>query len=278
MIASDIVKFLEEESKKFSHNPKAPEPKVTKPTPLFKNQPSNSFSIKLLEERLRSKLIEDYKRTQTYSRPYYSVTEITGCLRKSYFSRLKYDVDPAEIYKFPYLYLINQVGNVIHRVIQELYSVSEAEKVIVSEKYKLKGRIDGLLSPTCLLEIKSIDADKFQNLTVPEGHVRQCQIYCFILNNDYGYSVESFELVYVSRCLKKIQSKSFSYNEGIARDLASRAKVLDLAIKNTKPVPEEYCEFEECTFCEYKKYCNVKFVPAEKVNDFQMFDEPIMLL
>lgn len=278
--ASEVIKFLEEEKKKFSSSPKVEFPvKQTRRNLTDYNKPTlGSFSVNLLEDRMRSKLIEDFKRTQSYSRPYYSVTEITGCLRKSYFSRLKYDVDPTEIFTFPYLYLINQVGNVVHKVIQELYSVSEAEKVIINEKYKVKGRIDGLLSPTCLLEIKTVDEKKILNLEVPIGHIKQCQIYCYILNHDYGYSVDSFDLVYVSRCLKKIKSKSFSYNESEAKKLMEGARVLDLSIKNTTPVPEEYCSFDECRFCEYKKYCNANYVPASQINDFQMFEEPIILL
>ena len=59
--------------------------------PIFKQQnKSVGFDVNAFEQIMRQKLIEEYKKIQTYERPYISVTEICSCLRAGYYNRLKY--------------------------------------------------------------------------------------------------------------------------------------------------------------------------------------------
>ena len=80
---------------------------------------TSSFDVSKLESLMRSKLIEQFTKSQEFERPYISVTEVCTCLRKSYYIRKKYHVNLKRMFSFSYLYLIQRVGESIHKGIQE---------------------------------------------------------------------------------------------------------------------------------------------------------------
>ena len=173
--------------------------------PVFKQvNKSIGFDVKAFEQMMRQKLIEEHKKIQTYERPYISVTELTMCSRSVYYNRLKYTVNLKRKFSFAYLYLIQKVGNEIHRIVQELYNFNESEKTVVSEKYQVKGRVDGIRE-SYLCELKSIDEDKFKGKYIDE-HYQQALVYACILNNEYDYNIKKITIVYFMRSLKKIVS------------------------------------------------------------------------
>ena len=96
---------------------------------------SNGFDVQKFETMMRTRLIDEHKKLQSYERPYISVTELCSCLRQAYYTRKRYSVNLNEKYQFSYLFMIQKVGNTIHEVLQELYDFTESEKTIVSEKY-----------------------------------------------------------------------------------------------------------------------------------------------
>ena len=144
-----------------------------------KNLPSKGFDIKQFETLMRSKLVEEYKTRQTYERPYISVSELYNCMRQIYYSRMRYQINVTDLFRFSYLYLIQKIGNHIHDIFQDLYNFTEVEKTVVSEKYKVNGRIDAIQGKN-LYEIKSIDPPKFKGKYIRE-HYLQAIIYAFIL-------------------------------------------------------------------------------------------------
>lgn len=211
------------------------------------------FDIEKFESLMRSKLIDEYKKLQSYDRPYISVTELTSCIRKSYYQRQKYPIDIKSQYKFAYLSLINHVGESIHSFIQELYDFEEVEKTIISEKYKVKGRIDGIRGKY-LVEIKSIDEDKFNNSVLP-SHYQQGLIYANILNNEYNYSISFITVVYVLRTLKKLFSYDMPYNQSMSQNLLNNSIILKQAI-DSKKIPEPINSGkDQCKYCSYIKFC-----------------------
>jgi len=214
---------------------------------------SSGFDIDKFENLMRTKLIDDHKRLQSYERPYISVTELYSCLRKSYYTRLRYPVDIKEQFRFAYLYLIQKIGNEIHSVVQELYDFTEIEKTIVSERYKVKGRIDGIRE-SYLYEIKSIDVGKVQSGYIKE-HFDQANIYAHILNSEYGYELEKVTLVYVQRDLKRIIPFDISINNSQAKSFLSRSPLLLKAINNNEVIDPIGASEEQCKYCLYKKYC-----------------------
>jgi len=202
---------------------------------------------------MRARLIDDHKRLQSYERPYISVSELYNCMRKNYYNRLKYSVDIKSQYQFSYLYLINQVGDKIHDVIQSIYDFSEIEKTVVSEQFKVKGRVDALRK-NIVYELKTIDPEKFKNAYVKE-HYYQGVIYAHILNEEYNYNIDTITLVYIIRTLKRIKPFDLPYKPALAESFLRHGLTLRSCISK-KVVPDPICASkEECKYCQYKKYC-----------------------
>ena len=220
---------------------------------INKGTQSNSFDITKFESMMRSKLIEDYKTRQSYERPYISVSELYECLRKNYYQRKRYQIDVKSQFGFSYLYLIQKVGNVIHEVFQDLYNFSEVEKSVVSEKYKVKGRLDALKNKT-IFEIKSIDSSKFKGTYLKE-HVFQGVIYAYILITEYDYDIENLTIIYVLRDLKNVYAFDIDIDMKLAESFLIRAPILLSALEQNS-VPEPIgCTNEQCKWCQYKSYC-----------------------
>lgn len=217
---------------------------------------SRGFIVQEFESLMRAKLIDEYKRLQSYERPYISVTEILSCIRQKYYTRLKYAINIKDQYSFSYLYLINKVGNVVHDIIQDLYNFTEVEKTIISEEYKTKGRIDAIRD-NFLYEIKTIDARKFKDVYI-DNHYHQSIVYSYILNNEYNYKIDTCVIVYVIRDLKKIIPFDLPVNDDtnkIAKKFLGRSILLKNSI-DRKIVPDPIgADKEQCNFCPYKKFC-----------------------
>jgi hypothetical protein len=218
-----------------------------------KKLPSKGFDVSQFESLMRSKLIEEHKIRESYERPYISCSELYICLRKSYYSRKRYQIDISAQYRFSYLYLIQRVGNVIHDIFQELYNFTEVEKTVVSEKYKVKGRLDAIQSIT-LYEIKSIDADKYDG-KYQEIHYIQSNIYAFILNTEYDYKIKNISIIYVLRNLKKVYVFDLEVDHDLAKEYLERAPVLLKALENNKIPDPIGADMDQCKYCPYKKYC-----------------------
>jgi len=242
---SDTKKLLEE-SKIYGYIPgdtfEHPPPKK-----------SDGFDVSVFEMMMRAKLIEEHKKMQSYERPYISVTELTTCIRQCYYNRKKYPVNNKQLYTFSYLYIIQKVGNVIHDVIQGLYNFSETEKTVLSERYKVKGRVDGIRD-SFIFEIKSIDPEKFKNKYVRE-HYMQAVIYAYILNKEYNYNIKTITIIYVMRNLKKIVPFDLPLDNKLAESLLSKAPILKSSLENNN-VPDPFgATKESCKYCLFIKQC-----------------------
>jgi len=214
---------------------------------------SKGFSVGKFEQMMRSKLIDDYKKMQTYERPYISVGELHTCMRQNYYSRSHYAIDLAEQFKFAWLYMFQRVGDELHSVVQDVYNFTEKEKTIVSEKFKTKGRLDGIREGF-LYEIKSVDPDKFEYV-VDRDHFLQANVYAHILNTEYDYKIHTVVILYVFRNLKKIVPFDLPIDPPFAESLLNRAPILKNAI-DKKIVPDPIgANMSHCQWCSYKKYC-----------------------
>ena len=214
---------------------------------------SGGFDVGRFETLMRAKLVDEHIRSQGYDRPYISVTELLSCLRQKYYVRMKYEIDVEQQYGFSYLYLINQVGNTVHSLIQDLYDHTETEKTVVSEKFKVKGRVDGIRD-NYLLEYKTIDESKFNGKHNKRDH-HQGIIYSHILNTEYGYKIDKITIVYIVRSLKRIVPFDLPTNPELAEKFLNRSFVLQSSLKQ-KVVPDIVgADVEQCKYCSYKKYC-----------------------
>lgn len=214
---------------------------------------SSGFNVEKFENMMRSKMIDEFKRLQGYDRPYISVGELYTCLRQNYYTRLRYPTDIKEQFRFAYLYLIQKVGNEIHSVIQELYDFTETEKTVVSEKYKVKGRVDGIRE-IYLYEIKSIDTEKFENRYDHE-HFLQANIYAHILNSEYNYNIKKVVIVYVLRNLKRIIPFDLAVNNDLAISHLERAPKLLSALDKREPIDPIGATKNHCKYCPHAKAC-----------------------
>ena len=272
---ADLLKYLEDETSKTSSIKKDSVKKIEKEKVSidtkqlikdsleglhsdvkFNTSPistSRGFVVKDFESLMRAKLVDEHKRMQSYERPYISVTELFNCLRKNYYTRKKYKIDVVSQYNFSYLYMINKVGNTVHDLIQGLYDHTEVEKPIISEKYKVKGRVDGIRS-NFVLEYKTIDESKFQGKYFP-AHYNQGIIYAYILNTEYGYNIDTITIVYIVRNLKRIVPFDLPLNNNKAKNFLELAPTLIHCLKNDI-IPEPVnSDKEQCHWCQYKSYC-----------------------
>lgn len=216
---------------------------------------SNSlgFSVAKFTTMMRTKLIEEHKKLQSYERPYISVSELCDCIRKCYYVRMKYPFNLNRLYSYPYLYIIQKIGNEIHQVIQDLYDFSETEKTVLSERFKVKGRIDGIRK-SFLCEIKSIADNKFKNTYIKEHYI-QANIYAYILNEEYNYKLDTITIIYVMRSLKRIVAYDLPLDKKLAESILSRAPILKSSL-TTSQVPDPFgATSESCKYCLYKKQC-----------------------
>jgi len=214
---------------------------------------SRGFVVKDFESLMRAKLIDEHKRMQSYERPYISVTELFNCLRKNYYTRKKYKINVVSQFNFSYLYMINKVGNTVHDLIQDLYDHTEVEKPVISEKYKVKGRVDGIRS-NFVLEYKTIDESKFKGKYIP-NHYWQGIIYAYILNSEYGYKIDTITIVYIIRNLKRIIPFDLPLDNNKAINFLEIAPTLIHCLENDIVPDKVNSDKEQCHWCQYKSYC-----------------------
>ena len=214
---------------------------------------SKGFDVEKFEFLMRSKLIDEYKRMQSFDRPYISVTELLSCLRKNYYERKKYEIDLDSLFTFPYLAIMQEVGTFIHKYIQTMYSFNESEKPVISEKYKVKGRVDSI-NEEYLLEFKTIDPSKFK-WNYSEADYHQAIIYSYILNDEYSYKIKFVTLVYILRNLKNIVPFDIDVDFKLAKSFLEKSIILRKCMDDNIVADPIGSSEEQCKYCLYKKYC-----------------------
>jgi len=221
------------------------------PAHVKKKYPTEGFNIRLLEEKLIKKLVEKHKKIQSYERPYISVTEVLNCLRACYYYRKKYSIDLKKKFNYPYLYIRQKVGDAVHEAIQDVYSFDEVEKTVISEKFHVKGRLDGL-SDVYVIDFKP--SDKMKD-AVDTKHYDQGNMYATILNTEYGYSITIVVIVYYILNFKDMQV--FVSDVDLKRGLSflKRGKRLKEHIENSMVIDPIGATEKECRYCPYVKYC-----------------------
>ena len=217
------------------------------------NNSSKGFNVNAFESLMRSKLIDDYKKLESYERPYISVTELYKCIRQNYYIRMRVPIDIKKQFNFSYLYLIQKVGNEIHDIIQNLYNFTETEKTIISQKYKVKGRIDAI-KERFIYELKTIDPSKFKGKYFKE-HYYQGLIYAYILNSEYNYNIDTIVIIYIPRDLKRIVPIDLPIDNSVAKSFLDRAPILLSSLASRTPPDPIGSTSEQCKWCLYKEYC-----------------------
>jgi CRISPR/Cas system-associated exonuclease Cas4 (RecB family) len=172
--------------------------------------------------------------------------------------------------------MIQKVGNVLHEIFQDLYNFDEVEKSVVSEKFKVKGRLDAVKG-NVIYEIKSIDPKKFKGTYIKE-HLFQGIIYGYILKTEYDYDIDNVTIIYVLRDLKTVQAFDIKIDMNLAESFLARAPILLSALESNS-VPETIgATKDQCTWCPYKKFCEddgySKIIPPFKKTTQKQKKEP----
>jgi hypothetical protein len=222
------------------------------PSHVKKKYPTEGFNIRLLEEKMVKKLIEEHKKLQSYERPYISVTEVLNCLRACYYYRKKYSIDLKKKFTYPYLYMRRKVGDAVHESIQDVYTFDEVEKTVISEKYHVKGRLDGLSDDIFVIDFKPSETFRDE---VDQKHYDQGNMYATILNTEYGYSIQKVVIVYYLLSFKDMQvfSNKIDLNRGL--EFLKRGKLLKEHLENNIMIDPIGATKKECQYCPYVKYC-----------------------
>lgn len=227
-----------------------------------KSKGTTGFDVDRFESLMRARLIDEYKKIQGYERPYISVSEIVGCIRQAYYSRQKYEIDIKKQFHFPYVYLMRKLGDELHRMVTELYVFDEVEKTVVSEKYKVKGRVDAIKS-NYIYELKSVDEQKKLVTYLPE-HYYQGLVYSYILNTEYNYDIKTITIIYIPRSPRILYPFDVPIENSIAENILKRATILQKCLVSST-VPEALGATKEtCNYCAYKKFCDLELKPVEE--------------
>ena len=217
-------------------------------------QESRGFDVQRFEKLMKEKLIVEDERYQSFERPYVSVTELCGCLRKAYYLRVKMPTNINQQFKFPYVSLIHKVGNSVHDYVQDLYGFEETEKTVTSDKYKVKGRVDAI-SKNFLIELKTIDDKKFDGKCA-DNHYNQALIYSYILNTEYNYKIDTITIVYITRSLKRVYPFDRKLNIKLAESFLDNALLLHDCVRRRRVPDAINASEEQCAFCAYKRFCD----------------------
>lgn len=171
-----------------------------------------------------------------------SVTEVTQCLRYSYFMRRKPICAPQVV---PLL-----LGIEGHRIIAE-YLQEEGfitERLVCGERdgIRLCGRVDAYHPDrNIVVEVKFVESPPKEPY---EDHEFQTQIYMAMLEAKMGY------IVYYSRDpLNRTRVFHVFPSDRVLDEAFERAKILRDALLNDKPPPAEKGRW--CRWCQYRYEC-----------------------
>ena len=188
-------------------------------------------------------LLEAVKlKTRASSNSVIHVSEVVGCLRRSYYYRKKFlSISPANTLKL--------LGDSLHNAFQEVlrregYEI-EYEVGIQLPQIRLVGHIDAYHpEKSVVLEFKTTN-------NIPEEpyetHLRQASIYKELVNAKHCY------LIYISRNDGRVRVFKVNNSKGVIRWAVERAKQLYEALVSDNPPSGEQNNY--CQWCEFRLNC-----------------------
>lgn len=169
------------------------------------------------------------------------------------------------MFNFVYLNLAAKIGNTNHSFIQETYDFQEKERTVISERYGVKGRVDGT-SGNFIYEIKPVDQTKIKD-AYDKVHYDQAVIGAWILNNEYKYYIDTITLIYYIRdnFRKDPIAFDFPYSAARATELLTNATYLHECLNNNKVPAFKTTDLKLCSYCPYIDICKNEKIDAPEV-------------
>lgn len=169
------------------------------------------------------------------------VTEVTGCLRRSWYIRTM--AGPLSDEKIVILLL----GDDVHYLINSQFPLGEGEKSFEREyrEVTVKGRVDRIAGDY-IFEFKTASSIPREPR---DHHVDQMQLYFWLTDKNKGF------LVYVSKTTGQVKAFQIQRDDERIKGLLQRVVLLSDSLKQA--VPPEPEKGWLCDYCEFKEYCPV---------------------
>ncbi|PLJ78100.1 PD-(D/E)XK nuclease family protein [Infirmifilum sp. SLHALR2] len=167
------------------------------------------------------------------------VTEVTGCLRRSWYIRAMGGPLPDE------KIVILLLGDDVHLLINSEFPLGEGEKSFEKEfqGVRLRGRVDRIAGET-IFEFKTASAIPREPR---EHHVDQMQLYFWLTDRSRGF------IVYVSKTTGQVKAFPVARDEERIKFLLDRAIRLSQSLKQGNPPDPEKGWL--CDYCEFREAC-----------------------
>jgi len=173
------------------------------------------------------------------------VSEVSQCLRKSYFNRTKsIIISDIQI-------LLNSIGDAIHKMFQQYMTSkgwsAEFEISMSLKDFQLVGHVD-LYNPleNVIIEIKTINGIPNEPYT---SHVLQANTYGFMAR------VKNIFIAYIDRARGRIKVFKINRDKQMFKEVMRRAKLLHKSLKSKQPPSPEPSPL--CNLCPWRSICKV---------------------
>lgn len=209
---------------------------------------------KILKELEKIKVQSD-KPVGRYDR-FLALTNVYSCPRLVWFDRMKYQPDENKSKQYPYTVLMNEIGSFIHDYIAKLLGIHDTTSIYLqSDKYKVRGKCDGIIDNRILIEIKTMEQ---LPKTFDKAHFIQLMLLIY-LSIKQNYPITEGHLIYIERNLKNYDEYIFPINniselENFVLPYLERAYQTYEFIKN-KQMPN-IVNKGDCFFCKYHLHCD----------------------
>ena len=210
----------------------------------------------LLSPGFWSRRVRDFFGGVEYGDSRFSVTELSGCLRRAYYDRVVgAETGDREVLLMFYGFSVHAF---IPRVLGDGFVYERKIEYSFNTKYNsvitVVGRVDAF-SPDLGVVVEFKTTDKLPDKPVA-AHERQLQYYLALMNAGTGV------LVYWSR--DRVRPFLVKRRQGVLEELERRATRLWLSLRfNNPPRPEPENAYPYCTFCPY--FIMGKCKPFERV-------------
>jgi len=224
-------------------------PENTTPKDKVGNRVNKSFggldSFRVSESSVYGWLFEAVKlRSRVFSDLTIHVSEVVGCLRKSYYLRRRLVSTPPSV-------AVALLGDSMHSALQEVLRrrgyLTEFEVGLDVEDFRLVGHIDAYHPEKgVVLEFKTVGKIPEEPY---ETHLRQAQIYSILVKARHTY------IIYISRVDGKVKIFEAPHDRIALKWAVERAKTLKKALDTYEPPKRE--ETPLCSNCGFKLICVV---------------------
>lgn len=183
------------------------------------------------------------RQRRIYREKYIHVSELTQCLRRSYYNRTRVEqrVDVKNI--------ILTIGNGIHRVLQEYLRETKGWSIEVELKinlggFWLVGHADIITDDNEILELKTVSKIPGQPYI---NHLMQLNAYLYMGKAKIGY------LIYIDKNKGNVKVFKHYRDNKLWNELKKRAHSYWTSLRNNKPPAPEFSPL--CQYCQWKWLC-----------------------